>query len=90
MYNGPLSIYRAWASTNRPSETEAMDRMIEDEALCGMLPTTALVSGAMSDRSARSNPTRLPVCLDTLVSGAMSDRSARRLAQAVEDGRLGR
>ena len=44
----------AWACRNRPGEAEGeMDRLLEDEALRGVLPMAAGMSGAVSDRSAR-------------------------------------
>lgn len=44
----------AWACRNRPGEAEGeMDRLLEDEALRGVLPMAAGMFGAVSDRSAR-------------------------------------
>lgn len=49
-----LAGYLAWACRNRPGEAEGeMDRLLEDEALRGVLPMAAGMSGAVSDRSAR-------------------------------------
>lgn len=49
-----LAGYLAWACRNRPGEAEGeMDRLLEDEALRGVLPMAAGMFGAVSDRSAR-------------------------------------
>lgn len=49
-----LAGYLAWACRSRPDEAEGeMDRLLEDEALRGVLPMAASMSGAVSDRSAR-------------------------------------
>ena len=49
-----LAGYLVWACRNRPDEAEdEMDRLLEDEALRGVLPMAASMSGAVSDRSAR-------------------------------------
>lgn len=49
-----LAGYLAWACKNRPGAAEGeMDLLLEDEALRGVLPMAAGMSGAVSDRSAR-------------------------------------